>query len=408
MKICGSICEYNPLHKGHIKHIQTTKNLLNPDYLIVVMSGNFVQRGEMAILDKYTRAEMAIKAGADIVIELPTIFAISNAENFAYGGIKLLNDLKIVDNISFGSESGNIDLLNKFANFFLNESDEYKKTLNSFLKEGTSFPTAVTNTLKELFKNDDSISNNELQEIYTPNNILGIEYIKNLISLNSNISPITFKRENMEDFSSAHSIREAIYSNELNKIKSFVPDFVFTKLETLKNNLPNFNQLDLLIREKVYNLTNEELENIYDVSEGLHNRIKKEAFIKGETLDKQIKTKRYTLSKIKRILLNILFNISKDVFNEAKQVSSYAKILAINEDKKDILSIIKAKSDIHLLTRKSDYDKAENKDFYNILKIDILSNYIYSILSNTYDCTDDKLNGMKLIRGEKWKIEKNL
>lgn len=405
MKICGSICEYNPLHNGHIKHIKKTKDLLKPDYIVVVMSGNFVQRGEMAILDKYTRSELAILSGADLVIELPTIYAISNAENFAFGGVKLLNDLKVVTDISFGSECGNIETLNKFARFFLDESPIYSELLNANLKQGFSYPKANALALEKFFENDNWVTKKEIEEISNSNNILGIEYLKNISLLNSTISPTTILREKENEFSSAHGIREALINSDLKSIKENVPDFVFEKLENLS--LPSIDKLDLLIREKAYNLSEKELENIYDVSEGLHNRIKKALFV-GGSLSEEIKTKRYTLAKIKRILLNILFNISKDLFARAKNIKPYAKVLAINENKKELLSIIKQKSEIDLITRKSDYEKAKNKDYFEVLKIDILANYIYSLITNDFEKIDDRLNGIKLIRGEKWKIEKNL
>ena len=182
-KILGIISEYNPFHFGHLYQLQESKKIVNPDYTVAVMSGNFVERGDAAIIDKWSRAEMALKNGIDLVIELPLLYSISSAENFALGGIKILDSLKMDTTLSFGSECGDLNALEQIANVLYTEPKEYLSILNHKLSSGVSFPKAREHALL-MYLNDIRKFANVLDE---PNNILGIEYLKAIQSQKSKI-----------------------------------------------------------------------------------------------------------------------------------------------------------------------------------------------------------------------------
>ena len=209
MKTAGIIAEYNPFHKGHEYQIRYTKERLKADYVIVAMSGDYVQRGTPALISKHARAEMALRCGADLVLEMPVSVSTASAEAFAMGSVSLLDGLGVVDMLCFGSESGEISALKELAEILVEEPEEYKKLLKSFLSEGLTFPAARSQALTEYFKNprnfngDDfdgvltPLLNEVTQILNTPNNILGIEYCKALLRLNSQIRPVTIRREGM-------------------------------------------------------------------------------------------------------------------------------------------------------------------------------------------------------------------
>ena len=191
MKVLGIIAEYNPFHNGHLYHLQESKKLVNADYSICIMSGNFTQRGDVALIDKWSRTEMALKSGIDLVIELPVIYSLSSAENFAYGSINILDKLGIVDYVSFGSEAGELSILDSIADILCNEPKEYVSLLNHELDKGISYPKAREKALL-MYLNDIRKYANVLS---SPNNILGIEYLKALRKIKSNLHPITIKRK---------------------------------------------------------------------------------------------------------------------------------------------------------------------------------------------------------------------
>lgn len=360
MNFCGIICEYNPLHKGHIYHIKSTESILKPDGIICVMSGNFVQRGEPAVTNKYTRAKWAVKAGADIVIELPAVFALSPAENFAYGGVKILSEIKSVKYLSFGSECGNIGEIEKL----INELDKAKITHN--LKKGLSYASS--------FADSSSIG-------YKSNNILAVEYIRAIDKLKSKIIPFTMPRTDngynssnlCGEFCSASAIRKSLYENNLNDLKDFMPGYVYEDLSVYKD--VNKSLFDMLIY-KILTTDNNELSKYAYISEGIENRIINAAKNSCDYYEflENIKTKRYPESKIKRILMCLLLNITAKSVNTAKKSPPYARILALKQGREDILSEIS--KDIKIITRASDYNDTDDI----ALKIDILATQIYSKL----------------------------
>src|SRR5690554_4412644 len=188
MKVVGIIAEYNPFHNGHQHHILEAKKQTGADYVIVVMSGNFVQRGAPSIINKYSRAKAALESGADLVFELPVIYSTASAQYFSLGAISLLDKLGLVDYVCFGSESGDIESLTYIAKYLHNNSYEYNKDINNLMKNGITFPEARQIAIKN---NNNTIDDNVIS---SPNNILGIEYIKAILELNSNIIPVSISR----------------------------------------------------------------------------------------------------------------------------------------------------------------------------------------------------------------------
>ena len=267
MKILGIVAEYNPFHNGHLYHLQKSLEITNANATIAVMSGNFIQRGEPALLDKFTRADIAIKNGIDLVIELPLYYSVATAEHFAYGAVKLLNECN-VDYISFGTETNNLDKLKGIANLLSYETSEYSNELKKQLETGISYPEARSNTVSKIL----GISNNILNKA---NNILAIEYLKTINQLNSNIEPILIDRvdSNYHDIDSntnilsATGIREKLKNKE--DIDLYVPEATLKEI-TSPIFIENFEE------NIMYSLRKLSLENIKelpDVTEGLENRI---------------------------------------------------------------------------------------------------------------------------------------
>lgn len=383
MKIIACIAEYNPLHLGHSKHFEYMKKVLNADKIIVLMSGNFSQRGEPTILNKFLRAKHAIIAGADLVIELPTVFATSNAENFAFGACSIIDKLGCVDGLCFGVESGDKQSYINLASRMNNETKEFKKLLKTHLDTGISLAKAKFLTVKQLYG-----ESYDEKLISSPNNILGLEYTKALLKLNSNIEIYPMIRSgNHNDktlkkgVTSATSIRRYVKAKKVKKIKGNVPKFVY---KDLKNYPYDF---DKMIMSKLITTSCEILKTRPDCSEGLENRIKalaKDNKTVDALIDKVI-TKRYTETRIRRILISNLLGITSDLLDDAKKGPFYAKILAVDSKNKDLISLISEKGDLTVLTRKSDVLKLKNSAT-KIYEKDVLANDLYNL------ATDDNKN----------------
>ncbi len=378
MKICGIIAEYNPFHLGHLKQIEYVKKVLGAEKIIVIMSGNFSQRGEVAVLDKFTRAKHAVIAGADLVIELPTVFATANAEIFAKGAINILNSLNIVDSICFGVESGYEDDYISLAKAMNNESKEFKKILKQKLESGISLAKAKFETLNEL--------GNEFDQslIATPNNILGLEYTKAILSTNSKIQIYPMLREGEHNdktlkkgITSASSIRETIKIGKVKKLKGNLPKFVYGDLSTYPYAFESICMASLITA------STDKLKNILDCTEGLENRIK--ALVKDnlslDILIDKVCTKRYTKSRIQRIILSNLLNVDKDLVLGSLDSSLYAKVLAVSTNSKDIIPLVCKSASVPVLTRKSDETLLKKKAKECFSK-DVLANDLYALITN--------------------------
>jgi len=374
-KVLGIIAEYNPFHNGHKYHIDEAKTKVNPDITICAMSGNFVQRGEPAIFNKFDRAKTAVKNGIDIVIEIPTYFAVSTAENFAYSAIAILKNAGIT-HLAFGVESDNIDKLSEIANLLVNEPTEYKEELKKNLDKGLSFATARDNAVSKFIPN---------KLLKSPNNILAIEYLKAIKYFNADIIPVPIKRtvgyydDNIKnDIASATKIRELINNSKL--YETLIPS------NSIIPNKPVF--FDDFNSELMYKLkasTTTSLSELPDVIEGLENRIISSICSNdiNEVINK-ITTKRYTLSRIKRILISLLLDINSADLSELKSngYAEYLRILAISNLGKKYLRDINKTSNIPVVTTVKKFLNTATDLQKKMLEKDILATNIYSLISN--------------------------
>lgn len=391
MNITGIIVEYNPFHNGHKYHVEKTKSLTKCDGIIAVMSGNFVQRGTPSIIDKWIKTSFALLNQVDLVIELPALYSLSSAEFFAYGAVSLLDGLGVVKNICFGSECEDIQLLNLIGKILYKEPDEFKLLLKKNLSTGISYPKARSNALIEFFSNRNNFEfkdYNMEKILCSPNNILAIEYCKSLSKLNSIIAPNCIKRVggsynslNIEqNFSSASSIRAFIKrEGHIDDLEHNLPVNVFSILKKLYNSGYNFTFEDSMVPYLKYKcfLYGERLKYLPDVSEGIENRILNS--IKNNCSYHNIieasKTKRYTYSRISRILCQFFLGFEDlDTVNLRKTMCPYARVLGFNDTGKKILREIGKSSDLPV------YTKLPQKTD-EILDLDILATNAYSLLN---------------------------
>ena len=362
MKVLGIVCEYNLFHNGHLHHLNMAKKLTNADYVICVMSGNFVQRGNPSILDKWTRTKMALLNGIDMVIELPIPYCISSAYYFAYASISILNSLNIVTDFCFGSEVGDIKPLQDLANILINEPLEYKNHLKTYLNLGYSYAKSRELALSK-YLNDDSIKD----IMACPNNILGIEYLKALVETKSTILASTITRTNdynsnqiNSDIVSSSAIRNVLNNNnlDLNSISNLMPKSCVQLLKDAINygTVPIFlEDFDSILFSKLRCMSINELSNINFVSEGLENRLKKciDTTCTTNDLISSLHTKRFTDTRIKRILLNALLGITKQKFDKFLN-PSYIRVLGVSNKGKKLLGTISKSSNLPVLLSSSD------------------------------------------------------
>lgn len=393
MDIVGLIVEYNPFHNGHLHHLLESKKITNSNYSVAVMSGNFLQRGEPALLDKWSRAKMAVDSGVDLVLELPFVYASSSAEFFSTGAVKLLDSLNIIDSLCFGSEVGDMKVLEDIASILVDEPMMFKHYLKEYLDLGKSFPRARSLALTQFFKDCDYKDFNLLESILSsPNNILAIEYMKSLKKIKSKITPFTISRtsSNYHDkhisgsICSATSIREDFFkSKTLENIKNVVPNSTyeymnhFLRKNNTFNDLSNFTDI-LLYLFRVINY--DKINFVSGIEEGLENRILK-AFNNSNDLElilKEISTKRYTMTRIKRILIHTLMGLDKNTFYRLNTVGPrYIRVLASNKNGLDILSKIKTSSSLPIITKYSNHQKLNDSLLHEMIHFDKKATDLY-------------------------------
>lgn len=363
MKSIGIIAEYNPFHNGHLYHLKSIKEKY-PDYVIIlVMSGNFTERGDFTIIDKWKRSLIALKLGIDLVVELPYPFATQSADYFSFGAITILEKLN-VEKVIFGSESNKIEDLELIAKTQIN-NDEFDKLVKIYSKMGNNYPTAIHNAIYDLTG----------KEIDTPNDLLGISYLKAIYKNNYKIKAETIKRINNyhelelnSTFSSATSIREALKRDE--DVSEHIPSEVTPYL----NDLHFIDDYFSILKYKI--ITCNDLSIYQTVDEGIDKVLKKEIENANsyEELINLVKSKRYTYNKIKRMLLHILCNFTKEMAISFKNIN-YIRILGFNDKGRNYLSKIKRDLDIPLISK-------INKEKDSMLNFEIETTKIYDILNN--------------------------
>ncbi|HBJ12978.1 MAG TPA: nucleotidyltransferase [Clostridiales bacterium] len=389
-KVLGIIAEYNPFHNGHLYHIKKSIEETGASSVICVMSGNFVQRGNTSIVDKWTKTKMALANGVDLVLELPTIYSVSSAENFAEGAIRLLDSLKIVDTISFGMEAKDIASLNNIANVLYTEPKEYTTILEHELRKGVSFPKARENAVI-MYLNDIKQYANILTG---SNNILAIEYLKAIKKLKSKLNPIGIRREKVlyndeiiiDDFASATAIRKMIATGQFSDIQKVMPKSSYALLADELRKGHYVLDLSKFQKEIIYNLRKmsvEEIAQLVDVSEGLENAIKNAANSSNNLVDfvNIVKSKRYTQTRIQRILIYALLGITNSKMLAFKKAVPYARVLGFNENGKQLISqIAKKNKKVQIVTSVKKYmDESKNKVLKEMLETDILATNVYTL-----------------------------
>lgn len=387
-KVLGIVAEYNPFHNGHLYHLNESKKQAGADYSVCVMSGNFTQRGDTSIIDKWSRTEMALKNGIDLVIELPVVYSISSAENFAYGSMSVLDKLGIVDTVSFGSEVGDLTILDSIAEILCTEPKEYVSLLNHELSRGISFPKAREKALL-MYLNDIRKYANVLSN---PNNILGIEYLKALRNLKSNLTPMTIKRKDSDynstaikdGFASSTAIRKII--TKPSSLSKVVPEETFSIIDNKIKHGQIVNGLSTFEKEILYKLRIMPVEwiaDLPDVSEGLKHAIKNAANSCNNVADlvSLVKSKRYTQTRIQRILLYALLDITKQDMENSKKGVPYIRVLGMTENGKQLLSsIVTRNKKLNIITSPKKFmDHSNNKISKSLFAKDMLATNIYTL-----------------------------
>lgn len=378
MRVLGLITEYNPFHFGHKYHLDKSMSITKSTHSLAVMSSSFVQRGEPSLVDKWTKAKMAIENGVDLVIELPFVYSCQSAELFAFGGVSMLNQMNIIDNISFGTELGEIEPLEKIAKVLVDEPVNYRESLKDHLSKGNSFSVSRSKAIEEYFTEDQPYS----EILKGSNNILAIEYLKALYKLNSNIKPIAIKRLGKDyndiainsGFASATGIRNEIFANGMSDIEELLPKESLNVLEdyhrqyNVFNRLSNYNEI---FNYLLISVDNSKLTKLFDMESGLENRFIQKGLSSNyiEKIIDEITTKRYPRTRIQRLFIHLLNNLDgktiRELYNYPPQ---YIRVLGSNKKGFEILNKIKENSNISIITKYADYKKYNN---------DIIDQFLY-------------------------------
>lgn len=378
MKVIGIIAEYNPFHNGHAYQISKIRQQTNADYIVVALSGDFVQRGTPAIIDKYARTKMALSCGADLVIELPVLWATSSAESFAMAGVTLFDKIGCVDGICFGAETDNLPLLDKIAELLIEEPESYRSALASYLKEGMSFPAARANALLHSFDETDDVLRSVLNE---PNNILAIEYLKAIKKRGSSLTPHLIKRkgagyheadiQNIDNAptASATAIRNALATFPYNKIQfdlsddsthalaNTMPVLAFNILNEYLTCSPTLceNDFSSILGYLLLSKSTTDLANIADCNKEIANRLIKNRFEYTTFSDfcTLNKSRDITHTRMSRILLHLLLSITDSDYTNGKSLDyiPYLRSLGFRRDSSELLSMIKKEASVPLISK---------------------------------------------------------
>lgn len=399
MKVVGLITEYNPFHNGHLHHLNMAKKITGADYVVVIMSGDFVQRGAPALLDKFSRTRMALSCGADLVLELPVSYAVSSAESFAFGAVSSLHHLGVVDTICFGSEEGSLPLLTLLAELLSKEPLPYQENLKEHLKAGLSFPAARANALLSILPKNNT-SYEDIQKILEqPNNILSIEYLKAIRRLNSPIIPVTIPRISSSyhqvdlgsSISSATAIREALFENsDLSAIEGQMPEVAYHLLkEQFHTTFPIcLDDFSLALNYKL--LSDPTPLTAYgDLTPTLENRIKNHLkdFQNTTQFIALLKSKNLTYSGISRCLMQLLLNIKKEdkEYQDGQDGPLYHRVLGFRRSATPLLSKIKENSALPFLTRIGQANQILSPKSFELFQKDLFASNLYqAIVTNKF------------------------
>lgn len=384
MKAVGVVVEYNPFHNGHLFHLQQAKEESGADVAIAAMSGNFLQRGEPALVSKWARTKMALDAGIDIVFELPYRFATQHAEVFAEGSVSILSAAGC-EILCFGSESGDLNAFMRTISFLEANNDFFQKKIKFFAGEGNSYPKSIALAFQSLAPSDSFI------DISRPNNILGLHYIQAILRQESPMKAQTITRKNAgyhdEHFASATiasatSIRKALLgaSGEIEAIRQYVPDSTYNHLISYREEYGGFHSWENywpFLKYRLLQSSPEELSEFYEVEEGLENRLLAAAAASNsfKQFMETIKTKRYTWTRLQRVCLHILTNTRKDQMKSAKNTVNYLRLLGATEKGRSYLNLRKKEFGLPLVSKLSAFSDPD-------LKLDTRAARIYALGQN--------------------------
>ncbi len=377
MKIAAIIAEYNPFHKGHKYHIQKTRELTGADAVAVIMSGNFVQRGECAVADKWIRAKAAVAAGADLVFELPTYYSLGVAQLFAFGAVATLDALGCTSYLSFGTESGTIDTLKFVAEKLVYEADKIEAATKKYLDNYTGYPAAREKAIASLYEIDP-------ETFKTPNNMLAAEYLRALYQLSSGISPVCIKRiggayhdeDINQSFASATAIRSQLSLG--GDISAAIPDEAYKIYESARTDglFPVFaHDFDSMVLSRLRLSTPDTLKNILDMPHGFENRIISAAK-SASTIDELIElcaARQYTHSRIRRLIFASFLGIENMGYSKKP---TYVRVLAMNGMGKKALAKMHETATIPIITKTADY---KDKDTDPLFLLDVRASDLYSL-----------------------------
>lgn len=389
MKTVAIISEYNPFHLGHLHQINKIKKYFQGEEVVVVsiMSGNFIQRGEPSIIDKFSRCEAVLMSGVNLCLEIPVHISLSSAEGFAHGSVNILNSLRFIDYICFGCEIPDKDALNAISDALISINDS---SLDKYLKEGVSYAKA-----KELFITDKFKDKNISNLIKSPNNILAIEYICALKRLNSKIKTLPIQRvgggyndgELNSKFSSATSIRNTLNRGEgISILKDHLPQSTFNVLNKLYGNTSFINKEHMFPYIKYKLLTKKGLDKIEGVSEGLDNKFYTE-IMNANSLDNlilRVKSKRYTYTRLSRIMCKFFIGFEDFSKEEINSFNNYVRILGFDKKGMDLLNGIKKSCELNIISK-------FNKKNSHLAPLDLLSTRTYSIINESVSPSEDFL-----------------
>ena len=398
MKLTAIISEYNPFHNGHKYLIQKSREN-GSTHIIAIMGGNFLQRGNCAVLDKYNRAKAAVLGGVDLVIELPQIYAAASAEKFAFGAVQTLDKCGCVDELAFGAECGDISMLKRAVNI-ITQSGEVETLCKQYLKQGYSHPRAMQAAVEDVSQSSDNISD----ILRNPNNTLAIEYIKALDNINSNINPFAVERvgamhgsmQTDNEFASASAVREMILKGD-SSYKKFIPDTteeIISECITLGECPTEFKNNERGIMTVLRRMTAEDFANIPDVTEGLENRLVKAVRENNSVSDiiAAVKCKRYTHARLSRIIACAYLGITKDI---SSLEPKYIRVLAFNDRGTEILKLMKKSASLPVIMSPAKDMKKLDDMGKKIFEIDLRASDLYGLLTpNVQRCGNDFYKAM--------------
>lgn len=400
MKTVGIIAEYNPFHNGHAYQIEQIRKKTGADYVIIAMSGDFVQRGAPAVFDKYARTQMALSHGADLVIELPVLWATSSAESFAMAGVTLFDKMGCIDMLCFGAENDDLTALSSLAAITADEPDAYRAALSAHLKEGMNFPSARTAALQEYCNEAKNayVSAEDISDLmHTPNNILAIEYLKALRRRSCHIQPQVLLRKGnayhdktiASSYASATAIRSALYDKDAASVTCSMPKDAYRIMQEYLSSYPPIFMDDTTERLSYLLLTTDAdaLSSYEDVTEDIARKLlrNRSQFTSSDAFCKACTSKDITYTRMSRILIHLLLSLKKEDYAHAKACDyiPYLRILGFKKDATPLLRQMKQSATVPIVTKLADAKNILSEDAYRILSKDIFAADLYESMIST-------------------------